>query len=146
MVEEKNKTGPQQQGKQTDLDQTEKDKEIKPVTGTFMIIVALLFDGIQAGINLIPIVGQILSFLISIFAFLTFWVWFKMNGVSFAKPKRAGSMGVGFLVELIPVLNMLPAWTLAVFLIISDTKIKKVLSQTPGRGKIASAIMDGKNS
>ncbi len=116
------------------------EQEIKKVTGAFMIIVAIIFDAVQALINLIPIVGQVLSFFISIFSFLTFYVWFKMNGISFAKPKRALKFGGGMLVEAIPILNVLPALTLSVFMMISETRMKKVLSQIPGGNKIALVI------
>jgi len=143
MAEQPNNTKPQTAPEENPK-QEETNAEVKPATAALMIIVALLFDGIQAVINLIPIVGQILSFLLSIFAFLTFYVWFKMNGISFAKPKRAGKLIGGGLIELIPILNVLPAWTLAVFLIISETKINKLAGQIPGGDKITSAISNNK--
>lgn len=116
------------------------DKEIKKVTATFMIVVALLFDVIQALINLLPFAGQILSFFVSIFAFLTFYVWFKIHGTSFSKPTRALKFLGGFSIELIPVLNMLPAWTLAVVLIIGETKVKKIVGKVPGGEKLVKTI------
>lgn len=108
------------------------EQEIKKVTAAFMIIVALIFDGVQALVNLIPVIGQVLSFFISIFSFLTFYVWFKMNGVSFSKPKKVLRFWGGAFVEAIPILNVLPALTLSVFVMLSETRTKKVLSQVPG--------------
>src|SRR3989338_7369190 len=122
----------------------QEEKEIKTVTSVFMIIVALLFDGVQALINLIPVVGQVLSFFISVLSFLTFYVWFKMNGVTFAKPKRVLKFGGSFFVELIPILNILPALSLAVFMMISETKMKKVLAQVPGGDKVTSVVSGNK--
>ena len=59
------------------------DHEISKITMWAMIAVALFFDGIQAGvawIYFIPFVGFILAWVIStgvsIFAFLTFFLWF----------------------------------------------------------------------
>lgn len=91
-----------------------------------MIGVAIFFDGLQAAIQTIPILGQILSGFVAIFAFLTFWLWFKLHGVKLATGKRAASMGLGFIFELIPFLNILPAWTLAVTLTAFDTKVKNL--------------------
>lgn len=116
------------------------EQEIKKVTAAFMIMVALIFDAIQALINLIPIIGQVLSFFVSVFSFLTFYVWFKMNNVSFSNSKRALKFGGGMILEAIPVLNALPALTLSVFMIISETRMKKALSQIPGGDKVAKVI------
>lgn len=103
-----------------------KDKGLDNITIAFMVSVALFYDVFQALIQLIPFLGQILSSLIGVFAFLTFYLWFKMRGLNFATPKRAGLLGGGFLIELIPILNILPAWTLAVILLAIDFKIKKI--------------------
>src|SRR3990167_4763114 len=99
---------------------SEENKGLSSITIAFMISVALFYDAIQAIIQIIPILGQILSSLIGIFAFLTFYLWFKLKGFNFATPKRAGYLGGGLLVELIPILNILPAWTLAVTLLAFD--------------------------
>lgn len=96
------------------------------ITIVFMVSVALFYDAVQGIINLIPILGQILSGLISMFAFLTFYLWFKLKGLNFVTPKRAAYLGGGLLIELIPILNILPAWTLAVTLLALDSKTKKV--------------------
>lgn len=108
----------------------QKEPEIKTVTAVFMLIVAGIFDGIQALINLVPILGQVLSFFVGIFSFLTFYLWFKLNGISFSKPKRVLKFGGAFLFELIPILNVLPALLLSVFLMINETKMKKFISNT----------------
>lgn len=98
---------------------------LKNITIGLMIVAALLFDAVQAIINLLPIAGQILSGFVSFFAFMTFWLWFRLNGLKFTSAKRVSYMGGGFILELIPILNMLPAWTLAVFLLCADFKIKQ---------------------
>jgi len=118
--------------------------KISNTKAVFMIVVAVLFD--LAGIvfdllHFIPAVGNvaaiILTTLLDILAWLVFYVWFKMNGVSFANPKRALSLNGGFILELIPILNALPAWTLAVVLIIGSMKAEALIAkQVPG-GDIA---------
>jgi len=103
----------------------EKNKKISSATGMLMVSIALFFDSFQGLIEIIPVLGQIFSSLITIFAGLTFYLWFKINGVDFVNPKRAGYLGGGFLIELIPFLNILPAWTLTVILLVSNSNRKK---------------------
>lgn len=100
-------------------------RQLKDTTIGLMISVALFYDGLQALLQLIPVAGQILAGLVAIFAFLTFWLWFRLNGIKFSTPKRSAVMGTGFIIELIPILNILPAWTLAVAIIVADLKVKK---------------------
>ncbi len=100
-----------------------------------MISTALFFDAFQAVIQLIPGLGQILASLVGIYALLTFWLWFRLHGIKFSTPKRAGTMGGGFLIELIPLLNALPAWTLAVALIIADLRVKEAADKFAGDGE-----------
>ena len=85
-----------------------------------MVSTALFFDALQGGLSLIPFLGWIVASLVGGFAFMTFWFWFKTHGVKFTTAKRAGIMGGGFFIELIPILNMLPAWTLSATLTIFD--------------------------
>ncbi|MEI6843280.1 MAG: hypothetical protein WCK48_02125 [bacterium] len=123
----------------------EKKDEISFVQTVFMVTVAIIFDVVQALIELIPILGQIISIFIDIAAFFTFYLWFKMNGMNFSDPKKAGIMGGGFLIELIPILNALPAWTLAVVLLIGTTKAKELVAQNiPGGAGGALGAVAGK--
>lgn len=96
--------------------QTTQTNRIDTGTGAMMIAVALLFDTMNAGINLIPFLGQVLSVLISIFAYCTFAFWFMKRGVGFANPKRAITFFGSGLIEAIPVLNILPGITIGVVL------------------------------
>lgn len=93
---------------------TEKRQRISNTQGMLMIIVAAIIDGIQFLLNFIPLVGWIMTALVSIFAWLTFFTWFKFNGVSFLDGKTAvlkfsSIFGVSIL-EIFPILNDLPAW------------------------------------
>ena len=116
------------------------NKELGNMTAGAMIIVALFFDGLQFGadlINFIPFVGFILAWVItsgiSLFAFMTFSLWFRLLEIKFNTKIVATTAGA-FFIELIPVLNALPAWTLSIVLIMLMQKSKKVL------GKVAPEV------
>ena len=101
----------------------EDKKGLDNATIALMIGVALFFDALQW------LLGWIfMGWLASIFAGLTFYVWFKIRGMSFMKPKRLGVFGGSFIVELIPVVgDILPTWTAAITYLALDSKIKKVV-------------------
>ena len=108
------------------------NQEISKITMVAMIVVALFFDGIQAGtvyIFFIPFVGFILEPLIaagaSLFAFMTFFLWFNLSGIKFNSKIATTIMGT-FFIELIPLLNTLPAWTLSMVITFLFLKTKKI--------------------
>lgn len=110
------------------------NKEISKVTMGAMIIVALFFDGIQAltiYIYFIPFIGLILGPLIgggvSLFAFMTFSLWFKLSGMKFDSKIVSTIVGT-FFIEIMPILSIFPAWTLSVVLIFILNKTKKIVS------------------
>src|SRR3989344_4042189 len=107
------------------------ESRIKDTTAFLMIFTALCFDGMQALIGWIPIFGNILAGLLSIFIFLTFYLWFKTQGISMMTPKRFGSLTGGGIIEMIPYINLLPAWTLVVVYLIGTTKIKELAQKHP---------------
>lgn len=104
----KEETQPEQKSRQP--------SRIDTGTGAMMIAVALLFDTMNAGINLIPFLGQILGVLVSIVAYCTFGFWFMKRGVGFTNPKRAVTFFGSGLIEAIPILNVLPGVTVGVVL------------------------------
>lgn len=127
--------------------QQKKPHTIPTITAVLMAAVALLFDAVQAGTNLlhlIPYIGNlsaiIATTLMDVWAFLTLYVWFKLHGVSFANPKRGLTMAGTLLIEVIPALNALPAWTAAVVIIFLTTRAEELLEKIPGGSKIAAAV------
>lgn len=92
----------------------EKENQLTKITIGLLMVVALFYDLVQFAVNYIPVIGQVASALVAIFAFCHFFLWFKMHGVSFTGIKKTLTMGGGFLIEVIPVLNMLPGWMVAV--------------------------------
>lgn len=113
-------------------------------TVVIMVTVALFYDFVQAIISLlhiIPALGNLMAAiataLLSAVAWLTFYFWFKLHGIHFNTAKRALTMGSGFIIELIPVLNILPGWTLAVILVILTTKVPAI-NKIENAGRVAS--------
>jgi len=109
------------------------DTPITKTTAVFMITLAVIFDLIQFLVSLlhfIPVIGNAVAFVgtttITIVASMTFYIWFKINGVSFNTSKRIVSFGGGILTEFIPILNALPAWTFSVVLVITSTRLPKI--------------------
>ena len=112
---------------------------LKKSTIALMIATAIFFDAMQWLLAFI-----LMDWLAGFFAFMTFYLWFKLHGMSFATPKRAGTMATALIIEMIPVISAIaPTWTGAVIILILDTKIKKVASHVPG-GNIALATAGNK--
>ena len=102
--------------------------------GTFesvaMLIVAGLFDGIQVianFINLLPGIGQILSFVFNIiatiFAFIIFTVWFFLKKVGLFNPKKPMQLfaKIGMLSsETLPFVSFLPSISITVFMTLAE--------------------------
>lgn len=93
-----------------------KSHTINQTTKYLMYMTALVFDGVQFIVSFIPIVGQILSILINIFAQMTFALWFYTRGISYFEAKRGVRVILTAATELIPIIQVLPALTLQIFL------------------------------
>lgn len=102
-----------------------------------LIFTALLIDAFQAVIGWIPIFGNTLADLVSIAAFLIFFVWFKFYGISMITPKRLSALVAGSVIEMIPFVNILPAWTGVVVYLIGTTKVKGVMAEHSGVARVA---------
>lgn len=105
----------------------ETGRSVGKVTFMMMVTVSLTFDIILGIISLIPYVGWIINALISVVAFMTFYMWFRTKGIKFTSPRKMMALPAGFLFELIPYLNILPGWTVAVFMTTAVDKIEKVV-------------------
>lgn len=102
-------------------------KELSNGTILLMVSTAIFFDVLQIAFALIA-----MDWVVGIFGFLTFFIWFKINGVSFLTPKRAIAMSGSAIIEAFPFLSSLPTWTLAVIIIAMDTKAKQIAKKTMG--------------
>lgn len=98
--------------------------------GGFLIITALIFDLFQffasmAAIVLMPLI--VLSWFVSMFAFITFLVWFKLCGVNYLDRNAATKLFISIaslVTELLPLVNMLPAITLGVLSLIAVSRME----------------------
>ncbi len=99
---------------------TEPRQKISGATATFMGITAGMFDFLQGVLNF-AIIGVVMSSLVSIVAWLTFFLWFKFHDVGFFEGgvRKLITMGVAFFIEIIPILNTFSTWTVAVLLLIA---------------------------
>jgi len=111
------------------------ESKISDMTAVLMIGTAIFCDAAQALIGWIPIVGNILADLFSIVIFLTFFLWFWMHGIKMISPKRLTAMVGGGLVEMVPYINLLPAWTGVVIYLIGTTKVNELTAKHPTLAK-----------
>ena len=98
-------------------------KTLKTSTIGLMAAVAIFFDTLQALLTFI-----MMGWLVPPVAYGTFWLWFKFQGLDFFTLKRAPSMGIGVLLEMVPGLDVLPAITFNVVRAALDTKFKEEIS------------------
>lgn len=103
----------------------EQEKGLKTTTVWLMITVALFFDALQILLDFL-----LMGWLVTIFGSMTFWLWFKLHGYSFMKPKRiAGSLAT-MLIDAVPVLGWF-AWTTAISIFVLKNKLQET---APGAG------------
>ncbi len=99
--------------------------EEKPLSKTLqriLLTTAVILDISQFGIQAIPVVGQATASILGGLAGIYFFLIFKAHGIKFTKPKKAFTLGLGIFVELMPVINAFPGWSLYVWRTISDNK------------------------
>ncbi len=116
-----------------------KKTSISDVTAVLMICTALFFDAIQALIGWIPLIGNAIAALFSIFVFMTFFLWFKLHDIKMLTPKRLLAMVGGGVIELVPYINLLPAWTMVVVFLIGTTRVTEMAGKNPLVGKALGA-------
>lgn len=130
-----NEDSPQNQNTRTPLrrpvrpipeQQEEKRERIKKWMAACLVIVAGCVDAAQALLTAVAI-GAVLSPVISAVAWFGFWVWFMILGVSFvSNPKKLLTMGTAGILEVVPVLGALPAFTagiaITVFITMAEDK------------------------
>ncbi len=111
------------------------ESQIKDTTAILMIGTAIFCDLLQALIGWIPVVGNILADILSFVIFCGFFLWFMMNGIKMITPKRLSAIVGGGLIEMVPYINLLPAWTGVVIYLIGTTKIKELVERHPTLAK-----------
>jgi len=103
------------------------EPRINTVTAAFMIGGAVAMDLVQF-LLLITIVGTLLNSMLTFIAFISYFIWFYLHGVSIfggrkAWLKVAAATG-GTLGELIPVLNAFPLMTPSIVAVIMLSRME----------------------
>ena len=108
------------------MPQEQEPQGLKSHTVVFMIAVAVFFDLLQFLLGFIY-----MGWLVGIFAGLTFWLWFRQNGIKigFGNPKRVLGFAGTSLIEMIPIplLAGLPAWTAFVAVLALQNKFQSIV-------------------
>lgn len=102
-----------------------------------LLATALLVDTFQTMLGLV-IVGALFSPLITVLAWLSYFVWYKLLDIGFMDrgvQKLFIFFGAGLL-EMIPYINIIPAWTTSVILMIfivkhEDARYNKKKAESP---------------
>lgn len=96
---------------------------------------AIFFDTLQAILLLIPFLGWILSALVGGFAWLVFYTWTSAKGWGLSDTVKQFIVQWAIpLVEIVPILNVLPTWTFKIFLQVSLLKAEdKIYNATEGK-------------
>ncbi len=104
------------------MEEEKKEGKLSAETVWFMIGTALFFDFLQFLFTFI-----FMGWLVGIFAGLTFWFWFRGHGISFKKASRWGSFAFTYLIEMLPFISAIPAWTVEVSYIALTNKLQEVV-------------------
>ncbi len=121
-----------------------------------MLAVAIFFDVTLGAIQLIPVAGSIMASVFNIVPLTVFFIWYKIEGISFSNPKKAISFFGASLIEFIPLVNALPAWSAEItYMYILDKKdviLEKAAGVAGGvaggasaAGNVARFVPGGKN-
>src|SRR3989344_6645250 len=98
------------------MSEENKEKRLKTTTVWLMIGTALFFDALQILLDFL-----LIGWLVTIFAAMTFWLWFKLHGYSFMKPQRLAGSLTAMIIDVIPVLGWF-AWTVAITIFVLKNK------------------------
>ena len=121
-----------------------------------MLAVAIFFDVSLGAIQLIPVAGSIMASVFNVVPLTVFYIWYKIEGTSFSNPKKAISFFGASLIEFIPLVNALPAWSAEItYMYILDKKdviLEKAAGAAGGiaggasvAGKVARFVPGGEN-
>lgn len=92
-----------------------------------MVSTAVFFDVLQWALAFL-----FLDWAVTIFAYMTFGLWFYLKGLKLLTPKRIATMGGTLMIEIIPLVAALPAVTAMVVITVLDTKAKQIAKKVMG--------------
>lgn len=88
-------------------------KKIGAGTAVILIVIAAAFDLLQWLVSMIPIIGFLLTPLVTFIAWLWFGIWFGLLGASVIRTSPLAYFGLLSL-ELVPLINLIPGTILMV--------------------------------
>jgi len=98
-------------------EKNEIEYRVSEVMKIFLVSFAIAMDAIQVLLNLFAI-GVIINRVLGIFIWLIFMTWFLLLGGTFFKTKSFSILLGSSLIEMIPVLDLIPGWTVSTLYII----------------------------
>jgi hypothetical protein len=107
------------------IGKVESEQKISSGSAFLLVGTAIFFDVFQTILNMIPIIGQILSMMVTGVAWGTFKLWFFTKGVKFSQTKTV-------IIELVPIVNVIPVWTISVLIAIGKDRTGGLFSAVPG--------------
>jgi hypothetical protein len=115
-------------------EENKKRIRISNIQGVLMVGVAVVIDGVQFLLNFIPFLGWIFVSLISVFAWLTFFTWYKFNGITFTDSiLRFITMVAVAIAEVLPVFNSIPAWVASVLIMLVIVRAEDTIHNKTGK-------------
>lgn len=122
------------------MDTAQKRNRISREKAGFMIGVACFYDAFQFLLTT-TFIGAFFTPLISVIAWLHFWLWFKLNGVSWSDSLRKIVLAFGvMLFESFPFLSAIPTWTISASLMVFIVRLEDRKFNSELRGTEASAF------
>lgn len=120
--------------KKTQIKELFKGGRISNIMGIFILATAFfIFDVPQIFLEWIGI-GFFINWIITIFAAMTFWLWFTLHNVSFTKPSKLFTYLAALGIDLIPGTDasviLAFTWTVGTFIILMITRIEDVTGIT----------------
>ena len=114
------------------------------LTSGLMVGLALIYDGAQALIDLITagLGGWIINPIINIWSLMTFYTWFKLNGISYNKAGKILTLGIPSFTEMLPFINSLPAWTASVIMNLAQVYAEDIVAKvSPAGAKALGSVL-----
>jgi hypothetical protein len=113
-------------------EESQKKPKISKTDFVLMLVVAIFFDIVLALIQLIIIVGSVSAEVFNVVPLMLFFIWYTLKGISFANKKNSLTFFGCALIEFIPIINALPAWTAEVVLMYIFQKKDVLLAKAVG--------------
>lgn len=141
---EESKGGQEENNKAKDTPKKGNHK-IKNFEWGLLIALAIIVDIIQFVLTFF-VVGVVINRFITIIGGIVVPVYFYLRGITM-NSKKWTNIVASFVLELIPIVDMLPAWTRLIFRIMAIDKAEEKLEQAEQRipgGQLAGAMVDKK--